>query len=417
MKSFWKLVTTPARVYLDNAATTPMSARVLRTLSEAAREFPGNPGSLSQEGVRARAALRAARARTAAFLTAQPHQVYFSHGGTDGINRVIQGVVAKSHSAAWLPSGTIPKVLVSAIEHPAVREAVSELQERGLIIAIEIPVTSDGIIDSDVVRKLLREHPETILVCVQLVNNEIGTIHPIRDTMREVRHARSANATAYPYMFCDAVQATSWIDLNIAQLGIDFLTISGSKCYGPKHGGAVFVRRRDTIDAITFGGGQEGGLVPGTEDVATATALATALEESSELRDSLSKKLSNLQKYLIQELTVIPDVVLNGSHDKRLPNNVHVSVRGISNERLVLELDARGFAVAAKSACASDTEGISHVLLALGGMHTALGANQWGSVRITMGRTTTKRQISRFIQTFRTTVTKIRAFDETLRSS
>ncbi len=394
------------RTYLDHASTTPMDTRVISAMRDIYVAEYYNPGSLAREGVAAKALVIDARKRAAILISAQPGQIYFSRGGTESISTAIQGVMSRAIRTGFT---SIPHIITSVIEHPAVLETVASLESRGLCTVTRVPVSSDGIISLDELKKSLR--PETVLVSVQYANNEIGTIQPISEIAKLIRQFRKANsykltAISYPLFHTDAVQAVNYLDLHVDRLGVDLLSISGSKIYGPKASGILFVRRRDILDPVLYGGGQEGGVFPGTEDVAVIFGFTRSLEVARELALSESVRLTTLRDHIITSVKTISDVSLNGSETDRLPNNIHISVSGIESERLVLELDAAGFAVSSKSACKSDVEGISHVLAAIG--KTASSAIR-ADIRISLGRSTTSRDIDRFLSVFQKIVVRLRS--------
>ncbi len=395
------------RTYLDHASTTPMDSEVLAVMRDIYASKYFNPGSLAREGVAAKALVADARKRVSKLISAQPGQIYFSRGGTESISTAIQGVVHRTIRTGF--TGT-PHIITTTVEHPAVLETVAALESRGICSVTKLAVSADGIISLDELKKSLR--PETVLVSVQYANNEIGSIQPITEIAKVVRQFKkqrdpdySLSTISYPLLHTDAVQAVNYLDLHVDRLGVDLLSISGSKIYGPKASGLLFVRRRDIIDPVLFGGGQEGGVFPGTEDVAIISGFARSLEVTREIFSSESARLTTLRDRIITSLQSIPDITLNGSTTDRLPNNIHISVSGIESERLVLELDAAGFAVSSKSACKSDVEGISHVLAAIG---KTISQIIRADIRISLGRSTTSCDINRFIDVFQKTVTRLR---------
>ena len=393
------------RTYLDHASTTPMDSEVISVMRDIYASKYFNPGSLAREGVAAKALVADARKRVSKLISAQPGQIYFSRGGTESISTAIQGVVHRAIRTGF--TGT-PHIITTTIEHPAVLETVTALESRGICSVTKLAVSADGIISLDELKKSLR--PETVLVSVQYANNEIGSIQPISEIAKVIRQFKKTkdsqlSTNNFPLFHTDAVQAVNYLDLHIDRLGVDLLSISGSKIYGPKASGLLFVRRRDIIDPVLYGGGQEGGVFPGTEDVAVISGITRALEIAREMFSSESARLTTLRDRIIASLQSIPDITLNGSAIDRLPNNIHISVSGIESERLVLELDAAGFAVSSKSACKSDVEGISHVLAAIGKTSSSTSR---ADIRISLGRSTTSCDINRFIDVFQKTVTRLR---------
>jgi len=244
--------------------------------------------------------------------------------------------------------------------------------------------------------------PNTALVSVMYVNNEIGTIQPIAEISKIIRHFKKQNPTSFsipdlsfPYFHCDASQAPLYIDINVAKLGIDFLVLDGQKMYGPKGVGILFAKKGTPIGPILYGGKQEGGLRPGTENVPAIVGFARALEVADEDREEESHRLTELRDYFIGELLEkIPNAQLNGDPKNRLPNNVNISIPGTDNEWVVLQLDAKGIAVGTRSACLADAEGGSYVIGALGKGEEYTH----GNIRFTLGRSTTKKDLDYVVE-------------------
>lgn len=364
------------RLYVDTAARTPVDPRVLKVMERLTTEAGANPGSIHAEGERAYAALEEARHRVAAFCGVKAYEVVFTGGGTESNNLAIRGVI-----------DALPRrgghIIASAIEHSSVLEPIKELERHGCSVTFLTP-DSEGPISVEQVVHALR--PDTILISLHLANNELGTIEPIRDIARAVRSSRDEKGSVYPYLHCDACQSPRFMPLFIETLGVDLMSMSGAKIYGPHGVGALVVRAGTNCAPLLLGGGQEHGLRSGTPDVSAIGGFAEALSICEEERATESEYLSGVRDVLIKKLSALSGVVINGSLRHRLPNNVHVSFRGITGERMVIELDRRGIAAATGSACSSRTKSASHVMQALA------PNEQWrvdGAVRFTLGRDAT----------------------------
>ncbi len=365
------------RIYLDHAASTPLDKKVLKIQGEALEKY-GNPSSIHQEGVWAKKMLAEARKDIADILHAQSDEIIFTGGGTEANNLAIFGAIAepkKSH------------LIVSAIEHPSVLECARELERRGAEVTY-LSVDSYGLVSPRSVKEALREN--TVLVSVMYANNEIGTVQPIAEIAKVIReHNRAGGKTLF---HTDACQATNYLDMNVLKLGVDLMTINASKIYGPKGVGALFVKRGAALAPIIFGGGQERGMRSGTENIPLIVGFAEAMKIAESMKEKESSRLTNLRDFFVSEIRKkIPNVVLNGSAEKRLPNNVNISFLGIDAEEMVINLDARGIACSTKSACANISHDgqVSHVLEAIG----ADTERSRSAVRFTLGRGTKKSDI------------------------
>ncbi len=352
-----------------------------------------NPSSLHQEGVAAAKILTAARKGAAQFFAARPEEIIFTSGGTESNNLAVLGV-ARAYQEKFKKPGHI---IVSAIEHKSILAPAAELAKSGWRIDY-LPVDENGLIKLAELKKLLR--PDTALVSIVLANNEIGTIEPIADVAKVIRHYREQNKTTYPYLHTDACQATAYLDLNVAKLGVDLLTISGRKIpalTAPQRNiGLLFIKKGTALQPILFGGGQEFGLRPGTENVSAIGTLAKALARCARSRQRESARLAKLRDYFISEIRKkIPTAKLNGSEQSRLPNNINFSFPGQDGEQLVLRLDARGIAAATGSACTAKLDSGSHVLRALGRSE----AEASNAIRFSLGPETTKKDIDYVVRT------------------
>ena len=361
------------RIYLDYAATTPVDARVTKTISDYSAKVFGNAGSLHGAGREAKEALLEARKTTAKILNCQPGEIIFTGSGTESDNLAILGVTRAFKNG---------HVITSKIEHHAVLNPCLQLEKEGFKVTFA-KVDKNGILDLDSFRKTITD--ETIFVSVMYVNNEIGTIQPIKEISKIIKEI-NPNIIFHT----DACQAAGYLDLDVQKLGVDLLTINGSKIYGPKGIGALYIRAGVKIEPLVYGGGQEKGLRSGTENIPAIVGFAEALKIAQKKRESESKREIKLRDYFIKQiLKNIPKSVLNGHAKKRLPNNVNVSVLDIEGEAMLLWLDKYGICVSTGSACDSQSLEPSHVILALGRPYEY--AN--GNLRFTLGRQTTKKDL------------------------
>lgn len=398
---------------MDHASTTPIDPAVLSDMRKIYENGYYNPGGLYKESVAAAQEVSESRKVVAKLLGTTSSHIVFTRGGTEGCNLAILGVVGKFKKEN---PGRIPHVIVSKIEHAAVLECVKSLEKNGEIEASYVSVDKEGILDIDELKDSLR--PETILVSVMYVNNEIGTIQPIRDIAKLIRWYKKQNDLKnYPIFHTDAIQAVNYLDINVEKLGVDLMTLSGSKIYGPKSSGALYIRNREMLVPMIHGGDQEMGMRAGTEDVVMITGFASALSIVRENVESEFSRLSGLQKYFFDELQKnISDIRSNGSLSERIPNNINISISGISGERLVIELDAKGVCASSKSACKEGDDEKSHVIAAIRKSCPDKPSIE-GSLRFSMGRGTMKGDIDKTISILREIVNRIKEFERNLKIS
>jgi cysteine desulfurase len=385
------------RIYMDHAAATPLDARVRDAMMPYLVEEFGNAGALYREGRRAKDAIDNARASVASILGAHADEIIFTSGGTEGDTMALAGI-----ARAYADKGR--HIISTTIEHHAVLHTLDALKKEGFEITL-VPVGQDGIVDPKEIERALR--PDTILVSVMYANNEIGTIQPIAEIGKIIRKYRAAKTdlSSGPFFHTDACQAAGYLDLNVAKLSVDVLVLNGSKIYGPKGTGALYLRRGTRMRPIVFGGVQEGKRRAGTENVAGIVGLARALEIASDAREAESARLEDLRHYFTSRITQeIPRTVLNGDAVRRLPNNINVSILDIEGEATILYLDAHGVACSTGSACTSESLDPSHVILALGRPYEYAHA----SIRFTLGRSTTKEEIDRVMVVLPEVVTTLR---------
>jgi len=331
------------QVYLDHAAATPLDPRVLEPMKPFLAEEYGNPSSFHTMGKRVKDAMDNARERIALILGARADEILFTSGGTESDALAILGY-ARANAA----NGR--HLITTKIEHHAVLEAMMHLEKKEGFEVTYLSPDRDGLVTLEQVEAALR--PDTILVSVMYANNEVGTIEPVGEIGNLIQKFRAANKNAFPVFHTDACQATGALDMNVEKLHADMVTINGSKMYGPKGVGALFVKRGIKLQPLQFGGSQEKGIRPGTENVAGIVGLAKALELAQTEREAESARLIPLRDMLIEGvLKSIPKTRLNGHATKRLPNNANLSFMDIEGEALLLYLDAAGIFASTGSAC------------------------------------------------------------------
>lgn len=370
-------------IYLDHAAATPVDAAVLAAMLPYFTDRFYNPSALYLAAREVKRELEQARQQVATILGAKANEITFVAGGTEGNNLAIRGILE------LFPNSS---VTVSSIEHDSV---LAPAQKYNCSVPF---VDKQGRVDlADVATKI---HDTTVLVSVMYANNEIGTIQPIKQIaalISKIRQQRQSQGNTLPlYLHTDACQAGNYLDLHVSRLGVDMMTLNGGKLYGPKQSGVLYIRRGVKLAPQILGGGQERGMRSGTENVAAAIGFAAALEQSQELRSVESERLSQVQKTFFDLCRKnIPSASINGSKLHRLPNNLHLSLSGQDNERLLLELEKRGFLAAAGSACSASSDIPSHVLRAIG----LTDQEAQSSLRLTLGRTTTENDIRELVKT------------------
>lgn len=380
-------------IYLDYAAATPMADEVISAMQPYWQEQFFNPSSASLPAKAVKRSLETARNKVAAVLGARSNEIIFTAGGTEANNMALFGVTAV------LEPG---HVITSAIEHESVLAPLQQLVKTGWKIT-ELQPDSKGVICAEQVEKAIQ--PNTVLVSIMYANNEIGSILPIKQMGAAIaakRGERVKNNNHTPlYFHTDAAQAANYLAVKVHRLGVDLMTLNGGKIYGPKQSGVLFVRAGVPLLPLMFGGGQERGKRSGTENVAACVGFATALELTDKLRSGEAARLSTLQKYCFDQVEkILPKVAINGSIKHRLPNNVHLSVPGSDNERLLYGLEEKAIICATGSACSASREKASHVLLAMGMTETDVRS----SLRLSFGRTTTKQHIDHFVRVLKTLI-------------
>ncbi len=372
-------------VYLDYAAATPIDPEVLQTMLPYWDKRYGNASSMHESGRRAKGAIDGARVAVAEVLHCEPQEIIFTGSGTESDNAALLGAAraARAHGN---------HVIISAIEHKAVMESAEQLKKEGFEVSV-LPVDARGTIDVDACIKLVTE--KTVLVSAMYANNEIGTIEPVQKLSDALRKHRAGSP--FPLLHTDACQAAGFLTLNVAQLGVDLMTLNGSKIYGPRGIGALYKKKGVALVPLIVGGEQEQHLRAGTESVPLIIGFAAALTKAERLRAQESARLSALRDFFINRLlTKIPQAMLNGHPTERLPNNIHVSIPYIEGESILLMLDKHRIEASTGSACSAYDLQPSHVLLALG--QNAELAH--GSIRFTLGRNTTQEELEYVLSIF-----------------
>ena len=369
----------PDTIYLDHAGTTATDPAVLEAMLPYFTHFYGNPSSVHNVGQEARHALDTARERVAGVLHCRTNEVVFTSGGTEADNAAI-------HGAAIALQGTGNHIITSSVEHHAVLHTCQYLEGIGFQVTY-LPVDDYGGVSAQSVCDALTD--QTTVVSLMYANNEIGTINPIAEIGARVRQ-RANEMGRTIVMHTDAVQAAGFLGLNVRQLNVDMMSLSGHKFYGPKGSGVLFIRRGTPYLPLLLGGGQERERRSGTENIAAIVGLSVALETADAARNKNDAHCRALRDRIVQRvLAEIPDARLNGHPTDRLPNNVNFSFEGVEGESVLLGLDLAGIAASSGSACSSGSLEPSHVLLALG--QTAELAR--GSLRITLGKENTEEEV------------------------
>ena len=375
------------RIYLDYASLTPIDKRVLKEVKKYSSVDFANPSSLYKEGAAAKKALEEGRSTVAAFLHAHSDEIVFTSGGTEANGLALEGAGRTAHRNGLEK----PHLIISVVEHSSIIETAAMMEKHGVEVT-RLPVDSKGVVSLEELKKALKS--STFLVSIMAVNNEVGSIQPLKDAVkmvRDYRKARTDGKNQYPIFHTDAAQAPLYMDMNMEKLGIDLLTLDGTKSYGPRGIGCLFIRRNTPIEQIIYGGGQERGLRSGTENIPAIMGFAKALEIAANEREAERVRIAVLREQFIQGLKSIRGgIQVNGSElmssGTQSPHILNVSIPGIDNEFSVLQLDARGMACSTKSSCLRD-EDESYVL-------KAIGADSKTSIRFSFGRWTKKEHIT-----------------------
>lgn len=376
-------------IYVDYAATTPLAKEVLEKMMPYLTEEYGNPGSFNAKGMRARDALDQARNTVASILQCKPSEIIFIGSGTESVNLALQGV-------AHTLKGKGKHIITSPLEHHAVLETCSYLKKHEGYAITYVPVDQYGMVHPKDVEAAITK--ETVLISVMYANNEIGTVNPVKEI--------ASIAKKHGVLFhTDACQAGAYLNLNVQELGVDLLSLNGSKFYGPKGTGCLYKKTGVPLHPLIHGGGQEHGFRSGTENVAGIVGFAAALELAQQRKEKEVARLITLRDMLIKGiLTTIPNTILNGHPTHRLPNNVNITFQNIEGQALLIVLNEHGIAASAGSACTSKTWAPSHVIKGLGKSET----DAHSTIRFTLGHETREKDIFSILKILRESVQKLR---------
>ena len=384
------------RIYLDYAATTPTHPEVVKAMLPYFTDAFGNPSSIYSCGQEAKGAIEETRAKVANLIGARDEEIVFTSGGTEADNFALKGVAFANENRG-------NHIITSSIEHHAVIEACKFLERRGFRVTY-LPVDRYGLVDPNDVRKVLTD--KTILISVMHANNEIGIIEPIAEIGKIAREAGI-------YFHTDAVQTVGHIPVDVNALGVDLLSISAHKLYGPKGVGALYIRKGTKLTPFMHGGEQERRRRASTENVPGIVGFGKATEIARQEMGEEAERLTYLRDRLINDLLErINHSRLNGHPVTRLPNNVNISVDFVEGESMLLNLDLEGVCASTGSACSSSSLEPSHVLLAMGLSHE----QAHGSLRFSLGKWTTEEEIERVLDVLPGIVAKLRAMSPLLKS-
>jgi cysteine desulfurase len=378
-------------VYLDNAATTKLDSRILKKMLPYFEKDYGNASSIHALGQNAFGDLMKAKEKVAKLIGGEANGVIFTSGATESNNLIIKGVALANRTEKK------NKIIISAIEHPCVMESAKFLAREGFKVEY-LPVNKEGLIEPTELAKLIDN--ETILVSVMAVNNEIGTIQDI-EALAKISHQYGA------YFHTDAVQAIPYLKVDVKKMGIDFLSLSAHKFYGPKGVGVAYINRKVKVKPMIIGGGQEDGLRSGTYNIPGIIGLAEALELAYKERAAYLKKVTVLRDYFWKKIQKeIPEVRLNGSLKKRVPANLNIMFGYIEGEAILMDLSYKGVYVSTGSACSATDLRASYVLKSMGLDKNFLNSN----IRFSFGRFNTKVEIDYTIKALKGTVKRLRSF-------
>ena len=375
-------------VYLDYSATTPVKEEVLKEMIPYFTEKFGNPSSLYDMGLESKEAVDKARQQVAALINADPSEIYFTAGGTEADNWAVFGTAEKFRAKG-------NHIITTKVEHHAMLHSCAYLEKEGYDVTY-LDIDKDGRVDLKQLENAITD--KTILISIMLVNNEIGTIEPVKEA--------AAIAKKHKILFhTDAVQALGNVPIDVKDMGIDMMSMSSHKIYGPKGIGALFIRKGVRIDNYMHGGAQENNRRAGTENLAGIVGFGKAAQLAKENFDAHVKHSSQMRDYLKDRiLSEIPDTFVNGTMDGRHPGNLNVTFEYIEGESILLLLNQFGISVSTGSACSSKSLEPSHVLAALGVPDEMIH----GTVRFTVGDMTTKEDIDYVVDNLKTVVARLR---------
>lgn len=389
------------KIYLDYASTTPVDPRVFAVMKPYFSQKFGNPSSLHSFGQEASEAVEKSRKQAADFFGCEPGEIVFTSGATESNNFALKGAII-ARISHFSEKKIKPHVITTQFEHSCVLNSCKKLEEQGMAEVTYLPVGKDGVISANELKKNIK--PNTALVSIMYANNEIGTIQPVREIGKLIAKENAGRETKIIF-HTDAVQAVNYIDCKVESLGVDLLTASAHKIYGPKGVGLLYIRKNTPLKRIQDGGGHEYGLRAGTLNVPGIVGLGAALELAEYERPRNCKIVEKLRDHMIvRVLKEIKGAKLNGSKIKRIPNNANFIFKDVEGEGMLLGLDMEGIAVSTGSACSSGDLRPSHVLTAIG----ISEEESHGSLRVTLGKYTTKQEIDFFIEKLKEVIAKLR---------
>ncbi len=377
-------------IYLDNASTTRLDPRVLSKMKPYLTSDYGNASSIHFMGQNSNLVLEAAREKIAKILNADARRLVFTSGASEANNLIIKGVMrANTHKGRHL--------IISAIEHPCVMQSAKALVKEGFDLDI-VPVSKDGLVDLNKLAQLIR--PDTVLVSIMAINNEIGTIQDLKK-IADLVHAQGA------YFHSDIVQAIPYLKIDIKKIGLDFASLSAHKFHGPKGMGLAYINKSVKIEPLIIGGEQEEGLRAGTYNLPGIVGLAEALDLAYQERDDSLLKITELRNYFWQKISSeIPETSLNGSLSQRSPANLNIRFARIEGEAVLMDLSMKGICVSTGSACSAHNLKTSYVLEAIG----LEGENLNSNIRFSLGKFNNKLEIDQTVKALKKTVTRLRKF-------
>lgn len=390
------------KVYLDNAATTPIEKEVLKEMEPYFSKIYGNPSSFNESGRRAKKAIEESRKKVALILGAKQKEIIFTSSATEANNLAIFGLVnyfKKIQKKIHL--------ITTQIEHPSILEPMKKLEKEGIEITY-LKANKGGIISIYDLEKSIKK--ETILISIIYANNEIGSIQEIKKFGKVIKKFKNLKLGAKfqpPYFHTDASQATNFLDINVNNLGVDLMTISSHKIYGPKGIAALYLKRNVSLEPLIYGGGQEFGLRSSTEAVPLIKGFAKALEITEKSKEKNKIIQENLREYFLENLKkLMPEIKINGPKDKKhcLPNIINITFPEIENEQLLLYLDKYGVSASSGSACLTKELKPSYVLKAVG----LTEKDARSSIRFSLGRKTTKKDLDYTINVLKKVIKKLK---------
>ena len=388
------------RVYLDNSASTPVDKRVLEKMLPYFSEKYGNASSVHFFGQEAQSVIDQARGTVADFLNAKQKEIVFTSSATEASNLAIIGSIKKFQK---LNRGKIPHIVTSEIEHESILKTVKHYTELGYITSSLVSVSELGFISLEDLKNKINNN--TILVSIMHANNEVGTIQNIKEISLLIRKFNKEREINKEILFhTDSAQSANFLKCDVDELGVDMLTLSGHKIYGPKGSGVLYVKEGSGIDPLITGSGQEAGLRSGTENIPAIVGLAEACKITEDERKNLNKIKEKRDRVLQNILKKIPNVVINGDMKNRVHHNLNLSFLGVDKNDLVMALDMNGFLVSAGSACYSKSVKVSHVLRAMGKSESEAKS----AIRIALGRNTTDEDLDRFVETLSSVIERLR---------